>query len=114
MLPPDTPPRPVGTSEQPTFPPPPPPGYTLSSTPPATPALPRSTSGKAIAALVLGLCGLFVLPIVCSVLAIVFGALALGEIQASPRLDGRGMAIAGLVCGIAGLALWPLVFFAAM
>lgn len=114
MRPPDSPSWPSGAPEQPAFPPPPPAGYTLVPTAPAAPILPRSTSGKAIAALVLGLCGLFVLPIVCSVLAIVFGALALGEIQAAPLLNGRGMAITGLVCGIVGLALWPLVIVATM
>ena len=69
--------------------------------------LPR-TSGLAVASLVLGilwLCG------VGSLLATIFGAVALGQIAHSKgRLDGKGMAIAGLVLGIIGLGLLALPF----
>jgi hypothetical protein len=75
---------------------------------------PAAKSGKATAAMVLGIIGLFAclgILIVPSVLAIVFGALALKEIsRAHGQLGGRGKAIAGLVMGIVGvLAGIPLL-----
>ena len=64
------------------------------------------TSGKATASLVLGIAGLIVCPLVCSVLAIVFGAQARNEIDRSGgRLAGRGTAQAGVVLGWIGVAL---------
>lgn len=68
-------------------------------------------NGMAIAALTCGLVGLalawvpvlFVLGAVLAVLAITFGAIALGRARA--RGHGRGFAIAGLVTGLAGVAL---------
>lgn len=61
------------------------------------------TSGLAIASLVLGLLWLIGLG---SLLATIFGSLALGQISRSQgRLGGKGMAIAGLVLGIIGLVL---------
>jgi phage FluMu protein Com len=65
----------------------------------ATQAMPSSTCGEAIAALVLGL-----IPCTCipSLLAIVFGHIALSKIDASRgRLTGRGMAMWGLGLGYA-------------
>jgi hypothetical protein len=66
-------------------------------------------SGLAVASLVLGilwLCGLG------SLLATIFGAVALSQISRSNgRLSGRGLALAGLVLGIVGLALWAIYFF---
>lgn len=50
------------------------------------------TSGFAIASLILGVLGI-------SLLAIIFGAIALGETR-RPGVEGRGMAIAGIVLGI--------------
>jgi hypothetical protein len=73
--------------------------------------LPR-TSGLAVASLVLGilcLCG------VGSLLATIFGAVALGQIaHSNGRLTGKGMAIAGLVLGILGLGLLAFLFFHGM
>lgn len=62
----------------------------------------QRTSGMAIAALVLGLLGV-------SILAIIFGAVALNQVGKDPTLGGRGLAIAGLVLGIAGIAVGILV-----
>jgi Domain of unknown function (DUF4190) len=81
--------------------------------PPRAPVAARS-SGKAVASMVLGICGLVLgflfLPIICCVLAIVFGSLALQDISAEGgRLGGHGQAVAGLVLGIVGLAGWALV-----
>lgn len=59
----------------------------------------QGTSGKAIAALVLGLAGLIVAGIILGILALVFGLLARRDIERQPGLGGRGMAIAGIVLG---------------
>lgn len=61
------------------------------------------TSGKATAALVLGIIGMLIVPVICSTLAIIFGAMAMGDTSRNPQLGGRGQAIAGLVLGIIGL-----------
>jgi hypothetical protein len=71
--------------------------------------LPPRTSGLAVASLVLGivwLCGLG------SLLATIFGAVALSQISRSRgTLGGKGLAIAGLILGILGLSLFALPFF---
>jgi hypothetical protein len=67
------------------------------------PVQPTRTSGKATASLVLGIIGILILPIVFSVLAIVFASIARREIEADPSLGGKGLATAGLVTGIVGL-----------
>jgi len=61
---------------------------------------PRQTSGMAVASLVLGLVWFFW---VGSVLAVVFGHLALAECQREGK-QGQGMAVAGLVLGYIGVA----------
>lgn len=77
------------------------------------------TSGKSVAALVLGICSivsciLYGLPgLVCGILAIVFAskvrrAVAAGEISPS----SLGMANAGRVCGIVGVGLSTLFMIA--
>ena len=64
------------------------------------------TPGKATAALVLGIVGIFICPIICSTLALVFGMQARQEIDASGgALGGRGLAQAGFILGIVGLVL---------
>lgn len=66
---------------------------------------PVRTSGQAIAALVLGLVGLGV----GSILALIFGYSARGEIDRSHgRVTGRGMATAGIVLGWIGIA-WMII-----
>jgi hypothetical protein len=66
-----------------------------------------SRSGKAIAALVLGILSLlFGITIVLPLLAIVFGVLALREIgRGAGAVTGRGMAVTGLVLGVVGLVI---------
>ncbi|MEX0985351.1 MAG: DUF4190 domain-containing protein [Actinomycetota bacterium] len=54
----------------------------------------------AVTALVLGLVG-FLIPLVLSVMAIVFGGIAINNSNAKGA-PGKGMAIAGLVLGIVG------------
>ncbi|MBI4721520.1 MAG: DUF4190 domain-containing protein [Candidatus Stahlbacteria bacterium] len=74
-------------------------------------------SGKAVASLVLGICGWFI-PFggyVLDILAIIFGAQARSAIKRSNgKLSGEGMAIAGLVLGIVGLGITTLVLMAVL
>ena len=67
------------------------------------------SSGKATASLVLGILGLIFCPLVCSVLALVFGYQSRREIDASGgKMSGRGNAVAGIVLGWIGVALCVL------
>ena len=66
----------------------------------------RQTSTLAVVSLIFGILGWILIPWIGSLVAIVTGHLARGEIRRSPgALDGDGMAIAGLVLGYAMLAL---------
>jgi hypothetical protein len=58
----------------------------------------QGTNGLAIASLVLGIVGM----VFGSILAVVFGHVALGQIRRSGQ-GGRGLAIAGLVLGYLGI-----------
>jgi len=75
-----------------------------SSRPTAVAARPR-TSGAAIASLVLGIVGLFVIPLITSIAAIFLGRRAQREIAENPGLSGEGLAKAGVVLGWIGVAL---------
>lgn len=67
------------------------------------------TSNMALVSLIMGILGWVALPIIGSVLAVVFGHAALGEIDRSEgQLGGRGMAQIGLVLGYVALALSAL------
>jgi hypothetical protein len=71
---------------------------------------PPRTPGQAVAALILGIVGLVLCPIVGSILALVFGYMGKREIDASGgRLGGRGIALSGIVLGWVGLAVWGLL-----
>ena len=79
--------------------------------PQAAPFPQARTSGMAVASLVLGLLWIYWIG---SLLAVVFGHVALSEIDRSQgRTIGRGMAIAGLVLGYVGLGLLLLGIIAA-
>lgn len=65
----------------------------------------QRTSGYAIASLILGIAGFFVIPIVPSILAVVFGQKAREELRRDPTLGGEGLATAGIVLGWVGIAL---------
>jgi hypothetical protein len=60
-----------------------------------------------VASLVLGIVGVMLCFLfVPSVLAVIFGAVALSQIKQQPLIyRGRGLAIAGLVLGLIGVAL---------
>ena len=67
------------------------------------------SSGKATAALVLGILGLVFCPLICSVLALVFGYQGRREIDASGgQMSGRGSATAGIVLGWVGVVICVL------
>ena len=119
--PPGGPPTPPPPTEPPAAPPPapspgappPPPGYAAPAQPAPygyqTQPVGQRTSGKAVAALVLGIAGWLVAPFILSVLGIVFGALARKEIANNPALGGRGMANWGFWLSITGLAAWVVL-----
>lgn len=62
-----------------------------------------------MASLVLGIAGFVVCPLVCSILAIIFGQQAKNKIRMDPSLQGAGMAQAGFVLGIISLAISVIV-----
>jgi uncharacterized membrane protein len=74
------------------------------------------SSGKATASLVLGICGLVVCPIILSIVGLVLGYQARGEIQRSGgRISGESQAKAGIILGWVGIVLYGigmLLFFA--
>jgi cation diffusion facilitator family transporter len=75
--------------------------------------VPPPVNGMAIAALVLGILWLYWLG---SVLALIFGYIALAQVKKAPAdapQQGRGLAVAGVVLGWVGVAilLLPLLFF---
>jgi hypothetical protein len=82
-------------------------GYMRTSAQPAS----IETSGKATASLVLGILGIVVVPLICSILAIVFGKSALNEIERRPGLRGEQQARWGYVLGWIGVGLMAIVFF---
>jgi hypothetical protein len=77
--------------------------------PPMSPAPPRPayavpasvpTSGLALASLLLGIGGLTILPLLGSILALVFGYMARNDIRQRPdEVSGNGLAVAGIVMG---------------
>lgn len=91
-------------------PPPPPPPH---KAPPRPPAAGLPTSGLAIASVVLGIGGLTLLPLLGSIVAIVFGYMARNDIRKRPgEVTGEGLATAGIVLGwiSIGLSLLGLLF----
>jgi hypothetical protein len=59
----------------------------------------KSTNGLAVASMVLGIVWIYWIG---SILAVIFGAVALKQMKARGQ-SGRGMATAGLILGIVGL-----------
>lgn len=75
---------------------------------------PPRNNGKATASLVLGIIGLFVCPLICSVMAIILGGSAKNEIAAGAgREGGEGLATAGIILGWLGVVfsvIWIIIF----
>jgi hypothetical protein len=75
-------------------------GYTYA--PPAS-----KTNGLAIASLV---CGIVNVYFITSILAIIFGFVALNQIKASGgQQGGRGLAVAGIICAFSWIGLVALI-----
>ncbi|MDA0162459.1 DUF4190 domain-containing protein [Solirubrobacter ginsenosidimutans] len=71
---------------------------------------PPRTPGQAYAALILGIVGLVVCPLLPSIAALILGYQAKGEIDgAGGQLGGRGIAIAGIVLGWAAVVVYGLL-----
>ncbi len=65
----------------------------------------------------LGIVGIFAIPVIAAVLAIVLGSSARREIQSDPALGGEGLASAGVILGWIGVALmvfWFVLFLAVL
>jgi hypothetical protein len=88
------------------------PGYGPTSYPGYPPASPPTsgTNGMAIASMVLGILWLYWIG---SILALIFGYIALNQIKVR-RENGRGMAIAGVVLGWIGVGTGILVIVIAI
>lgn len=72
----------------------------------------RNTSTTAIVSFAFGLLAWLTLPVLGSIVAIVCGHMARGEIRRSQgSLDGDGFALAGLILGYLQLACSLLLFF---
>ena len=79
-----------------------PPGTGEGSPSTAAPIVYSTTSGLAIASMVLGILWIYWIG---SIVALVLGYLALREIRRDPvRIEGKGMAIAGIILGWIGVA----------
>lgn len=66
----------------------------------------RQTSSLAIVSLISGVLGWTLLPLFGSIVAIITGHLARGEIRREPeRLQGDGLAVAGLILGYVAIGL---------
>jgi hypothetical protein len=65
----------------------------------------------AVASLVLGLVWIYWIG---SILAVIFGHIALNETKRDPRVGGRGLAIAGLVLGYIGLGIIAIIALVAL
>lgn len=75
-------------------------------------SVPTSTSGKAIASLILGFFS-FLIP--SAIVAIILGHVSRSEIRKSQgRLQGDGIALAGLIMGYMGMAIIPVLIIAAI
>jgi hypothetical protein len=74
----------------------------------------RRTEGSAIAALVLGIAGIVVCPLVPSIIAIIVGSQARTKIANDPSLEGEGLAKTGVILGWVGIGLAVLGIIAAV
>jgi hypothetical protein len=66
------------------------------------------TNGKATMALLFGAAGIVILPMVFSLLAVLFGISAKRDIRRTPGMAGNRRATAGIALGVVGLALLPV------
>ena len=72
---------------------------------------PPPTPGQAYASMILGIVGLVLCPLLPSILALIFGYQAKGQIDRSAgRLAGRGIALTGIILGWVAIGFWALIF----
>ena len=82
-------------------------GYTPGAMGSPQPMAPRESSSIAIISLIAGILGLFMIPVIGSIVAIITGGMAKRDIRASSgTIGGEGLATAGVVMGWIGLVLW--------
>jgi hypothetical protein len=82
----------------------------MSSYPPSYPVNPTHDSTTAVISIITGILGLTLLPFVGSIIAVITGHMALGEISRSNgAIGGRGAAVMGLVLGYIGIVGFALV-----
>lgn len=67
----------------------------------------RGTNGKAIASVILGVIGLTGVPFMASIVALILGYMARGEIAETGQ-EGKGLATAGIILGWVGIAVFVL------
>jgi hypothetical protein len=87
-----------------------PPNEPPAATPPPMPIVPPQaprSNGIAVASLVCGILAVLlfftiVFPIILGILAVIFGAIGIGN--ANKGAGSKGLAVAGLVCGVVGIA----------
>jgi hypothetical protein len=92
------------------FPPPPPSGEFSSG---GFTNAPR-TDARAVAALVCGIGGLLVFPLILGAVALILGRRSRREIQATPwALKGLGLATSGMILGGISVVLFLFLVFAA-
>jgi len=89
-----------------------PPASPLDAPAPVLPAVPPKTNGFAVVSLSMGIIWYLWIG---SILALIFGYIAKGQIDASQgQQKGRGFAIAGIVLGWVGVGILALVIVAAI
>jgi hypothetical protein len=82
----------------------------ILSSPPSGPTPQVRSSGLALLSLLLGIAGLTVLPLLASILAIIFGYMARNDIRRRPdELSGDGLAVAGIVMGWIAVGVTALI-----
>ena len=73
------------------------------------PAYNRENNGKAVAAMVCGIVGIFIFGIILGPIAICLGTAAKQEIKANPdKMKGNCQANAGISCGIVAIVIWVI------
>jgi hypothetical protein len=70
------------------------------------------TNALSIVSLISSLVGLFIIPIIASIVGVITGHMALGQVKRNGE-NGRGMALAGVIIGWVSLGLWiiGIIFF---
>ena len=119
--------QPYGQYPEPAYPQPgyPQPGYPQPDYAQPYPAygyaVARPTNTLAVVALVSSIVGIFIIPILASIAAVILAPMARKQIRETGE-NGDGMAVAGMIVGWVGLGLWlvvglfiliPVIFFAA-